>query len=131
MPRVTGSRRGGVASSLCAERLGSDYGPRVGVGWGRQTACPGVPSLWPGQGEGTRQRQFSTWISSYEEQGVWARGMFHSGLESPGAFFDLTARPIHARGELREGLTRMELLLALGMPGKRVVGHGWPGPAPL
>lgn len=40
--------------------------------------------------------------------------MFHLGLESPGAlFFDLTARPIHAWGEQREGLTWIELLLEL------------------
>lgn len=38
--------------------------------------------------------------------------MFRLGLESPGMFFDLTTRPVRASGELCEGLTWTEWLLA-------------------
>lgn len=115
---------------------GSNYGPRVGVEWGRQTACPGVLSLRPtvserGPGGGnfppgsafTRNRE-----PGRGECSAWDwKAQACSSISPPGPFMP--------RGELREGLTWIELLLAPEVPGNaretRGVGTGWPGPEPL
>lgn len=80
------------------------WGPEAGVEWGRQTVCLGI--LFPLALEPSSES-----VSRDQAEGIfqldqllsrnrikWERGMFHSGLESPGGFFDLPSQSIHASG---------------------------------
>lgn len=104
---LTGSHSGCAASYLCVNHWGSDDGgQRLGSSRGRQTACPGILPLWPASESVGRDQaegifQLDQLVSRNRIK--WERGMFRSGLESPGGFFDLPIRPIHASGRAVRG----------------------------
>lgn len=85
--------------ALCLCAVGRN--PTLGLnGAGRQLAqesSPRWPMPSPGSRTASRRGNVPLGSARIKKEGAWGGGMFHTGLESPGAFSDPSTQPIHVR----------------------------------